>query len=54
MHVAALKERSPGYNWLVVEVALVASFVAVWSSEVVLASMTVVEELVGQDLVAVD
>jgi hypothetical protein len=46
VHVAELKERSPGYNWPVVEAALVASFVAAWSSEVVLASMAVVEELV--------
>jgi hypothetical protein len=47
VYVAALKERSPGYNWPVVKVALVASFVAAWSSEVVLASMAVAEELVG-------
>jgi hypothetical protein len=49
VHVAVLKERSPGYNWPVVGVAHVASFEGAWSSEVVLASMAVVEELVAVD-----
>lgn len=54
MHDAALWGRNPECRFSVFQAALVASFVVVPRSEDVIASMPVVEELVGMGLIAED